>query len=34
MTNNDYARPELLVESDWLETHLNNPNLRVMDCDQ
>lgn len=34
MTNKDYARPELLVESDWLESHLNDPDLRIVDCDQ
>lgn len=34
MTSNDYARPELLVESDWLEAHLDDPNLRIVDCDQ
>jgi thiosulfate/3-mercaptopyruvate sulfurtransferase len=34
MTNNDYARPDILVESDWLEAHLNDPDLRILDCDQ
>jgi thiosulfate/3-mercaptopyruvate sulfurtransferase len=34
MSNNDYARPELLMESDWLESHLNDPDLRIVDCDQ
>jgi thiosulfate/3-mercaptopyruvate sulfurtransferase len=34
MTSNDYARPELLVESDWLEAHMNDPDLRIVDCDQ
>ena len=34
MANNDYPRPDLLVESDWLEAHLNDPDLRVLDCDQ
>ena len=34
MTNNAYARPELLVESGWLESHLHDPDLRIVDCDQ
>ncbi len=28
-----YARPELIVEPDWLAQHLNDPDLRVIDCD-
>ena len=27
-----YARPELLVEPDWLIEHANDPNVRVIDC--
>ncbi len=27
-----YARPELLAEADWLEAHLDDPNVRVIDC--
>jgi thiosulfate/3-mercaptopyruvate sulfurtransferase len=34
MTNSGYARPELLVESDWLEKHLDDPDLRIVDCEQ
>ena len=35
MTNeNDYARPDLMVESSWLEEHLEDPSVRVVDCDQ
>jgi thiosulfate/3-mercaptopyruvate sulfurtransferase len=29
----DYARPEMLVETDWLAEHLNDPNLRIVDAD-
>jgi thiosulfate/3-mercaptopyruvate sulfurtransferase len=29
----DYARADLLVDPDWLQAHLNDPNLRVVDCD-
>jgi thiosulfate/3-mercaptopyruvate sulfurtransferase len=28
-----YAHPELLVAADWLEAHLNDANLRLVDCD-
>jgi len=27
----DYARPELLAETDWLAQHLRDPNLRIVD---
>ena len=27
-----FARPEYLVETDWLEAHLNDPDLRILDC--
>ena len=27
-----YARPELLADTDWLETHLDDPNVRIIDC--
>jgi thiosulfate/3-mercaptopyruvate sulfurtransferase len=29
----DYARSELLVDGGWLQEHLDDPNLRVVDCD-
>ena len=28
----EYARPELLVEPDWLEEHVGDANVRVIDC--
>ena len=28
-----YARPEMLVETDWLASHLDDPNLRIVDAD-
>jgi thiosulfate/3-mercaptopyruvate sulfurtransferase len=28
----DFAHPEFLVETDWLEQHLADPNLVVLDC--
>ncbi|MEO8159329.1 MAG: sulfurtransferase [Betaproteobacteria bacterium] len=27
-----FARPEFLVETDWLATHLEDPSVRVLDC--
>ena len=33
MPNDGYARPELLVETGWLEAHLDDPMVRVVDCD-
>ena len=27
-----FAHPQYLVKTDWLETHLTNPELRVLDC--
>jgi len=28
----EYARPELLVEPDWLQEHIGDANVRVIDC--
>ena len=33
MTSQGYAQPDLLVETDWLEAHLDDPNIRIVDCD-
>ena len=33
MTANGWAHPELLVDTDWLAGHLDDPNLVVVDCD-
>jgi 3-mercaptopyruvate sulfurtransferase SseA len=27
-----FARPQYLVETAWLEAHLNDPDLRILDC--
>ena len=27
-----FAKPEYLVETDWLEAHLGDLNLRILDC--
>ncbi|MEN9938382.1 MAG: hypothetical protein RLZZ387_4961 [Chloroflexota bacterium] len=31
-TPEEYARPELLAEPDWLWEHRNDPNVRIIDC--
>ena len=28
----DFARPQLLVETDWLAKHLEDPGIRVLEC--
>ncbi len=28
-----YAHPEVLVDTEWLETHLDDPNLRIVEVD-
>jgi len=28
----EYARPELLVEPEWVAEHANDPNVRIIDC--
>jgi thiosulfate/3-mercaptopyruvate sulfurtransferase len=33
MSTNDYAHPEVLVETDWVAQHLNDKNLRLVEVD-
>jgi thiosulfate/3-mercaptopyruvate sulfurtransferase len=33
MTEQGYARPEMLTTTEWLTTHLHDANLRIVDCD-
>lgn len=33
MTDQEYARPEMLVDTEWLAAHLHDPHLRIVDCD-
>ncbi|HKZ68714.1 MAG TPA: sulfurtransferase [Anaerolineales bacterium] len=33
MTKNDYAHPEVLVDTQWVADHLNDPNLRLVEVD-
>lgn len=28
-----YPRPEILAETDWLAEHLDDPDIRIVDCD-
>jgi thiosulfate/3-mercaptopyruvate sulfurtransferase len=34
MTTKGYDHPELLCDTEWLGDHLDDPNVRVVDCDQ
>ena len=31
--NQGYANPDILVEADWLEARLDDPTIRIVDCD-
>ena len=33
MTTQGYARPELLADTEWLAEHMNDANLRIVDCE-
>ena len=33
MTNSNFINSEILVDSEWLSNHLDDPNLRIVDCD-
>ena len=30
----DYAKPDVLVSTDWLEEHLDDPDVRVIEVDE
>jgi thiosulfate/3-mercaptopyruvate sulfurtransferase len=34
MTASGYARPEVLVETDWLAEHLHDPNIRIIESNE
>jgi thiosulfate/3-mercaptopyruvate sulfurtransferase len=34
MSNNGYAHPEALVETEWLAQHLNDPGIRVIESNE
>ena len=29
----NYPNPDILVDSDWLQEHIDDPNVRIVDCD-
>ena len=33
MTTTSYAHPEMLVDTEWLASHLDDPNMVIVDCD-
>ena len=33
MAGDGYTNPNLLAETEWLEAHLDDPNLRIVDCE-
>ncbi len=34
MPRDDYAHPEVLVETEWLAQHLNDPDIRIVESDE
>ena len=34
MSDQGYARPEMLASTEWLAEHIDDPNVRVVDCDE
>ena len=34
MSDQGYARPEMLASTEWLSEHIDDPNVRVVDCDE
>ncbi len=34
MTSEAYARPEMLVDTAWLQDHIDDPGIRIVDCDE
>ena len=30
----EYAKPDVLVETDWLEEHVHDPNIRILEVDE
>lgn len=33
MTLDNYVYPDILVDSDWLQEHIDDPDIRIVDCD-
>ena len=34
MTDQGYDRPELLASTEWLAEHIDDPDIRIVDCDE
>jgi thiosulfate/3-mercaptopyruvate sulfurtransferase len=34
MSHHEYAHPEYLVETDWVASHLKDPNIRIVESDE
>lgn len=34
VTGKGYVHPEVLVSTEWLSQHLNDPSLRILECDE
>jgi len=32
-TKIEYSHPEVLVDTQWVEEHLNDPNIRIVEVD-
>src|SRR3954462_4028076 len=33
-TSSGYAHPEMLVSTQWVQEHLNDPNMRIVEADE
>ncbi len=33
-TQTSYAHPEVLVDTEWVAEHLNDPNVRIVEADE
>src|ERR1044071_9807532 len=33
-TSSGYAHPEMLVSTQWVQDHLNDPNMRIVESDE
>ena len=33
-TNNDYARPDVLVSTEWVAAHLDDPSIRLVESNE
>ena len=33
MTTENFVNPQILVDTEWLNDHIDDPNIRIVDCD-